>query len=146
MGDDSGDAFYNALQQYTKVDKIESQNLDAVVASLNSYSSVIIGFHKSNLSPWKAYQFSNKELVWLQEIASQNKVILSVFTKPYALNALKSLSNIESILLAYQNSEISQRVAAQIIFGALPAKGKLPVSISNSSFKVGQGIQTQPLG
>ena len=146
MGDDSGDAFYNALQQYTKVDKIESQNLDAVVASLKSYSSVIIGFHKSNLSPWKAYQFSNKELVWLQEIARQNKVILSVFAKPYALNALKSFSNIESILLAYQNSEISQRVAAQIIFGALPSKGKLPVSISNSSFKVGQGILTQPLG
>ena len=146
MGDVSGDAFYNALQQYTKVDKIESQNLDAVVASLKSYSSVIIGFHKSNLSPWKAYQFSNKELVWLKEIARQNNVILTVFTKPYALNTLKSFSNIESILLAYQNSEISQQVAAQIIFGALPAKGKLPVSISNTSFKVGQGTQTQALG
>ena len=43
--------------------------------------------------------------------------------------------------MAYQNSSIAQQTAAQIIFGGLAAKGKLPVSI-NSVFKVGHGIST----
>ena len=70
--------------------------------------------------------FTDKELVWLYEIARTNNVILAVFAKPYALNDFKTFENFESILMAYQNSPIAQKKAAQIIFGALPAKGNLP--------------------
>ena len=146
MGDVSGDIFLKTLQKYKDVEEVKSTSLEQTISALSSYSSVIIGLHKSNITPWSDYKFTNKELVWLQEISRNNKVILVVFAKPYALNSLKSFSNIESILIAYQNSEISQQVAAQIIFGALPSKGKLPVSISNSSFKLGQGIKTKALG
>ena len=146
MGDVSGDVFHKTLGQYSAVKKIESQNLDAVLTDLKAFSTVIIGFHKSDESPWKDYDFSNKELVWLQEIARKHKVILAVFAKPYALNSIKSFLNIESILLAYQNHKISQRIAAQIIFGALPSKGKLPVSIADSSYKVGFGVEKPSLG
>jgi CubicO group peptidase (beta-lactamase class C family) len=67
-------------------------------------------------------------------------VILNVFTKPYALIDLKTSANFESILVSYQNSPIAQQKAAQLIFGAIPAKGKLPVSIGNL-FNTGFGIQ-----
>ena len=40
--------------------------------------------------------------------------------------------------MSYQNSEIAQEKSAQIIFGALPAKGTLPVS-AGQYFKVGDG-------
>ena len=145
MGDDSGIHFFNTLKKYTNVKKLSHQNLDDLLLDLKNFSTVVVGFHKSNESPWKPYKFSNKELVWLQEIARNNRVILTVFTKPYALNDLKSFANIDAVLMAYQNSPISQQIAAQIIFGALAAKGKLPVSISNSDYKLGHGIETEPL-
>lgn len=145
LGDDNGDAFLETLQNYVEVTQVKSENLDELIQKLKQFNTVVIGFHKSNENPWKSYKFTNKELVWLQEIARNNEVILSVFAKPYALNGIKSFTNIESVLLGYQNSEMAQSVAAQIIFGALPAKGKLPVSLSKSKFKVGHGIETNTL-
>ncbi|VAW24236.1 beta-glycosyl hydrolase / Uncharacterized esterase, partial [hydrothermal vent metagenome] len=47
-------------------------------------------------------------------------------------------------LLSYQNSKLSQDISAQILFGAIETKGKLPVSIKNE-FSVGYGLQTTSL-
>jgi len=144
MGDADATPFVTSLNKYAKVDVVNSKNLDALITSLKNYNTVIIGFHKSNANPWKSYQFTDKELVWLYEIARSNNVILSLFAKPYALNDFKTFANFESILMAYQNSSIAQQKAAQIIFGALPAKGILPVSCG-INFKAGDGLQTTSL-
>mgnify|MGYP001200113423 FL=1 len=146
MGDVSGDVFYKSLQLYADVEKVDYDNLEIVLNKLKSFDKVIIGLHKNNQNPWASHNFSAKELVWLQEIAKNNKTILTVFTKPYTLNRVNSFVNINSILVAYQNSTVSQKVAAQIIFGAVKAKGKLPVSISNREFIVGHGLETPLMG
>ena len=144
MGDDSGDAFYEQLQKYGKVHKIKAEKLDGLLSRLQNYNTVIVGLHKKNENPWQAYQFSDKELVWLYEIARTNTVILDVFARPYALNDLVTIENIEGIVVSYQNSVISQKKSAQVIFGALQAKGELPVS-TGTNFKVGQSISTNSL-
>ena len=142
MGSADASPFVKSLKKYTRVDEVSANNLDALVFKLKQYNTVIIGLHTSNASPWKSYRFSKKELVWLNEIARNNTVILSAFTKPYALNEITSFSNIESVVMAYQNSNIAQQTAAQIIFGGLPAKGTLPVSIG-SFFSAGHGVLTK---
>lgn len=144
MGDADASPFINSLHKYTKVDVVNSKNLDGLIASLKNYNTVIVGFHKSNANPWKSYQFTDKELVWLYEISRTNNVILTVFAKPYALDDFKTFENFESILMAYQNSPIAQQKAAQIIFGGLSAKGVLPVSCG-VKFKAGDGLQTSAL-
>ncbi|TXD52063.1 MULTISPECIES: glycoside hydrolase family 3 N-terminal domain-containing protein [unclassified Polaribacter] len=144
LGDAPAAHFVNMLKNYTKVDVISDENLDGLLEKLKPYNQVIIGFHKSNDHPWKSYKFKSKELVWLQEIAREKNVILDVFTSPYSLLKVKSFTNIETIIVSYQNSKLAQEISAQIIFGAFKAQGKLPVSIG-SDFKVGQGIQTYSL-
>lgn len=144
MGDADASPFINSLHKYTKFDVVNSKNLDGLIASLKNYNTVIVGFHKSNANPWKSYQFTDKELVWLYEISRTNNVILTVFAKPYALDDFKTFENFESILMAYQNSPIAQQKAAQIIFGGLSAKGVLPVSCG-VKFKAGDGLQTTAL-
>ena len=144
MGNADATPFIKTLNKYSKVDPVSADNLDELISALSQYNTVIVGLHTSNANPWKSYQFTDKELVWLYEIARTNTVILNVFSKPYALNDLKSIANFESILMAYQNSPIAQQTAAQIIFGAHPAKGKLPVSCG-SSFKAGDGIITKAI-
>lgn len=144
MGDADASPFINSLHKYTKVDVVNSKNLDGLIASLKNYNTVIVGFHKSNANPWKSYQFTDKELVWLYEISRTNNVILTLFAKPYALDDFKTFENFESILMAYQNSPIAQQKAAQIIFGGLSAKGVLPVSCG-VKFKAGDGLQTTAL-
>ena len=142
MGDDHGDLFLETLSKYSKIQKVSSDNLNELIDTLEDFDLVIVGFHKSNTHPWKSFEFSNQELVWLHEISRKNTTILSVFASPYSLLNIKSFNNLESVLIAYQNSEISQVISAQIIFGAIEASGKLPVSIKNE-FPVGTGIQTK---
>ena len=129
FGDDPGEYFLSQLQKYTKVDWVKAKNLDEYNKKLKEYDLTIIGFHKSNVNPWKEYKFTEIELTRLYEIARNNKVILDVFARPYALIDLKLTSNIEGIIMSYQNSKVSQELSAQLIFGAITAKGSLPVSI-----------------
>jgi beta-glucosidase-like glycosyl hydrolase/CubicO group peptidase (beta-lactamase class C family) len=144
MGDDDGAVFLNELKKYTKVHHIEATMLDELMAKLQDYNTVVIGLHRSNQCPWKPYQFTETELTWLYEIAKTHKVILDVFVKPYVLSDLATIENIESIVVSYQNSKIAQEKSAQLIFGAIEAKGSLPVSIGNY-FKVGDGIQNNAI-
>ena len=144
LGDDTGDQFLDALAKYSKIHKVDSNNLNEVIDTLEDFDLVVVGFHKSNAHPWKPYEFSNQELVWLHEIARKNKTILAVFASPYSLLNIKSFTNLEAVLVAYQNSEIAQEITAQTIFGAIEATGKLPVSIKNE-FPVGTGIITKSL-
>ena len=144
MGDDHGDKFLETLNKYSKIQKVSSDNLNELINTLEDFDLVIVGFHKSNTHPWKSFEFSNQELVWLHEISRKNTTILSVFASPYSLLNIKSFNNLESLLVAYQNSEISQVISAQTIFGAIEANGKLPVSIKNE-FPVGTGIQTKKI-
>ena len=139
MGDDDGSVFLEELKKYTKVHEIKAEKLDEMITSLQQYNTIIIGFHKSNATPWKPYEFSPDELTWLYEIARTNTVILDVFARPYALSDLRSIENIKGIVMSYQNSAIAQKKSAQVIFGAIPAKGKLPVS-AGENFRLGTGI------
>ena len=140
MGDDTNTTFVNTLKKYTEVTEVSDTNIDSLKKQLKGYDKVIIGFHKSDRA-WKKHDFTETELLWIQEIAKQNKVILDVFTRPYSLLQITNFDEIESVIVSYQNNDVSQEVSAQIIFGALSAKGKLPVSINNF-FKVEDGLET----
>ena len=143
LGDDVNSSFVSTLKKYTEVTEVSNENIDSLKVQLQNYNTVIIGFHKSDKA-WKKQDFSEKEILWLQEIAKNNHVILDVFTKPYSLLALPSFDEIEGVLVSYQNADIAQVVSAELIFGALEAKGKLPVSI-NENFKVNDGLSTHRL-
>src|SRR5690606_7900189 len=143
-GADSGEDFLNELKKYGNVEWVKANSLDDYVQKLKEYNYVIIGFHKSNENPWKKFQFSENELVWLYEIARTNTVILDVFARPYAMLDLKTTANFEGIVMSYQNSKISQQLSAQLIFGAREAKGKLPVSLGED-FPLNTFLQTKSL-
>jgi len=144
LGDSNSSTFVERMNDYTQVDVVSAKNLDQLIGKLKPYSQVIIGYHKSNSNPWKNFKFSNKELVWLQEIARNKCVILDIFANPYSLLDIKTFTNIESVLVSYQNSEIAQDLSAQMIFGGLSTKGKLPVTI-NDTFVEGFGLQSADL-
>ncbi|MDG1320794.1 MAG: glycoside hydrolase family 3 N-terminal domain-containing protein [Polaribacter sp.] len=143
LGDDSGEHFVSMLKQYAEIDVLSSNDAQ-LNQKLKPYSTVIVGFHTSNLHPWKSYKFRKKDRNKLQEIARTKRVILSVFASPYSLLQVRSFTNIESIVVAYQNSRIAQELTAQLIFGAITAQGKLPVSIKKE-FPEGLGLLTSNL-
>lgn len=143
MGDDVNSTFVTTLKKYTEVTEVANTNIESLNDELKKYDIVIIGFHKLN-KPWEKQNFTDTELLRLQEIAKHNKVILDIFTKPYSLLPVTNFDDIEGLVVSYQNSNISQVVSAEILFGAVSAKGKLPVSI-NTFFNINDGLSTEKL-
>ena len=144
IGEDSHSAFVSTLKKYTDVTEVSDSNIDSLMTKLTDFETVIIGYHKSDKSWWKSPELSENELKLIDTIAVKKKLIIDCFAKPYSLSKITNFNDIEAFVVSYQNGDIAQEVSAQIVFGAVDAKGKLPVSI-NEEFKVGDGIVTQKI-
>lgn len=146
FGDANSSPFLTELQKYASVTQVNGKDVSTLKNKLKAYNLIIIGLHKSNANPWKAYNLNKNEKVWLQEIANErsSNVIFSVFAKPYALLGVSSFKNIDGVVVAHQNSKLAQEKTAQLIFGAIPAKGVLPVSV-HKDFPVNSNVQLKSL-
>lgn len=139
LGDDDGTNFLTMLRNYADVQEITVEKLD----SLPKSATVVIGYHKVD-NPWRKHDFSDTEKSAIQKAAGLYKTVLVSFAKPYALSSLISPNSLSAIIVGYQNNKFANDAAAQIIFGALPAKGKLPVTVGNY-FDVGTGLKTKAI-
>jgi len=141
--------FFKMLNHYSKVDKIDYNNNsdgfnnNELLKLLKPYDHVVVGFHKSDKSPFDSYKFSSSEIETLEMISKSSNVILNVFAKPYALMDV-DLNNISSIMISYQNNITAQQKSAQIIFGAIASQCILPVSI-NKDFPLHTSLETKVL-
>jgi len=143
-GSESGKTFNNYLNKYSSVDYIklnDYKELKDLLDKLSNYNTIIIGHHQPSNTPWDKYNFTRKELLWIDKISKSNNTILSVFAKPYSLDRLIDVNSFKSIILSYQNEDVFQEKTAQMIFGSIEFNGQIPVSILNK-YKVGEGIKT----
>ena len=146
FGDDPGQAFLDHMNQFYKVTQVKAKDLAGYKQALADYNLVIIGLHKNNDSPWKGYKFTQTERLWLEEISKMrtSNAILALFAKPYALLDLENFDTVDALLVAYQNSELAQKKAAEALFGAIGANGRLPVS-AHGEFPLGSGVELKSL-
>ncbi|MES2411111.1 MAG: serine hydrolase, partial [Bacteroidota bacterium] len=144
LGDDTNNSFLSTLKKYTEVTEVSETNIDTLMTKLSDFETVIIGYHKSDKSWWKSPELTVPELQIIDSIASKKKVIIDCFAKPYSLSRILNFNEIPGVIVSYQNGDVAQQVSAELIFGAIDAKGLLPVSI-NGLYKAGDGITTQKL-
>ncbi len=146
-GVEAGTQFAATLKKYTQVDHFDynPNQEEQIIASLAEYDYVILGWYTSNKNPWKSYKLDKRLRRFSKRVALQNKVITTLFANPYSLLDFPEARQSEALLLAYQNHPDAESVAAQIIFGALGAEGRLPVS-AGDPFEVGFGLNTQAIG
>ena len=135
--------FQDMLANYAKVDcytiseNSSEEERGAILSKLSEYNLVIVGIHKSNANAWKSFKFSKKTDLFIQKIAVQSKVIVNVFASPYAINSFLFVNNFDALIMSYQNSDISQSLSAQAIFGGRKLNGKIPVSTKHFSLNTG---------
>ena len=108
---------------------------------LSDFNLVLLSIHKSNANAWEAYEIDKETDNFLQSIALQSKVVLSIFANPYSINSLSTAKNFDALILSYQNSMIAQQQTVQAIFGGIEIKGRLPVSTKH--FLVNSGLRTR---
>ena len=143
IGDDSSEVFVNYLNEYTKVDEISGSTIEVILAKLQEYTKVVIGFHKAD-NIWKKNSPTFEEIRWINSISKQKKTILTFFTRPYSLPPTLDYTSLEGVIMAYQNNNFTQKIVPEIIFGSTASKGRIPVSI-NDNFPVNSGIDTKEM-
>ena len=136
FGED-GTAFQNQLKKTNNIDTYNKDSYESLYQK-NDYEAIIISYHGSNSSPYNSYKIPNDVLHIIDNISLNNDVILNLFLNPYSLNSFRSLDNIESIIISYQNTIISQEVSADLILGYRSFSGRLPVS--TKFFPLNHGI------
>lgn len=141
--------FQSALNRYAKVDKMHFNQITvgdqkALLDSLLQYDEIIVSIHKSNKSPWSKFKVNADVKNFLNILKLKKQYTLVVFANAYALENFIAAEHVDALVVSYQNSEISQELTAQILFGAKKAKGKLPVSPSKT-ITAGKGELTESL-
>jgi beta-glucosidase-like glycosyl hydrolase/CubicO group peptidase (beta-lactamase class C family) len=146
-GTEVGNTFVNTLKKYAQVDNLQysAKSENDIIEALADYDLVIFGLYTSNASPWKSYKIANDVQSFIKRVSLQNKIIISLFANPYSLQDFKEAERANALVMAYQNHPDAESVAAQIIFGAIGAHGRLPVS-GSSTFEVGYGLTTPAVG
>lgn len=109
------------------------------ISQIPENSTVIVGFHKDNSTAYKSYKISQESKDILAELSKKQNVILDVFGSPYALKDV-DISKISTVLVSYENNDLSMKASAKAVLGKTKISGKLPV-IVNENLKAGSGIE-----
>lgn len=94
---------------------------------INTYKKIVISLHQLNKYPKNNYGLSKNLEAWIQKTIRTKNSLLVVFGNPYAI---KNISDIENLIVAYSNDALHHKVVSQVIVGEILAKAYLPVSIN----------------
>jgi beta-glucosidase-like glycosyl hydrolase len=139
--------YYLPLEEAPFQNFVENLNLGTTVkliskneiAQIPENSTVIVGFHKDNSTAYKSYKISQESKDILAELSKKQNVILDIFGSPYALKDV-DISTISTVLVSYENNDLSMKASAKAVLGKTKISGKLPV-IVNENLKAGSGIE-----
>ncbi len=113
-----------------------------ITDSVKDSDYVIVGIHDMSKYASKNFGLNLENVAFLKELEKDKKLIIILFGSPYSL---KFFDNFSNVIVAYEDDETYQNLAAQSIFGAFTIKGKLPVSAS-SKYRYGGGEYRESLG
>ncbi len=115
------------------------QILEKTLVDLNKFDVVILDVQGTSSYPSKKYGITQQMVDIVGKIAARNNVVMVLHANPYALDYFKdALKNVESLVVAYDFKKLVQEITPEVLFGALPASGNLPVSAAG--FNAGEGI------
>ena len=147
IGSGTHTPFQKRLRDYAAVDllnvgsSISTEEEEKLMNRLAEEDVVIISLHKMSRSSRNNFGLQSSTLRFLKRLEAEKDVILVVFGNPYSLQLLDDM---EVVLEAYNEDELTQDKAAQALFGAIGLNGRLPVTASERSH-FNAGVTTSPV-
>jgi beta-N-acetylhexosaminidase len=107
--------------------------------TLSKYERVILDLHGMNRLPATNFGINKNTIEFIKNLSEKSQVVLVVFGSPYSLKFFDEQKN---VIVAYEDNDITQVACANVLFGGMPALGKLPVTASEK-FPAGRGFITE---
>ncbi|MBY0435478.1 MAG: serine hydrolase, partial [Cyclobacteriaceae bacterium] len=118
IGQRADNEFTHMLEKYVPVKKFSILSPTDTSQLAMNHTVVII-----NIGQY-AYDLEAQLSSWLPAFASKHKAIVCHFGSPFSLDRYKGAG---ALIAAYTDGDEMNRLLPQVIFGALPARGVLPV-------------------
>ncbi|MBX2844323.1 MAG: serine hydrolase [Flammeovirgaceae bacterium] len=120
---------YTQTWNYSFENTIDEESIESRKILLKKHNLLIIGIHSSSISE-----------VQINSLLKEFNTIVVDFTNDHKTLGKLNTDNTEALLVTFNNSEIRQNVAAQMLFGGMGVFGKLEKDLGNT-FKKGNGIE-----
>jgi beta-glucosidase-like glycosyl hydrolase/CubicO group peptidase (beta-lactamase class C family) len=130
--------YYNAHVYNFDYKSSESKVNSLLELLKDEYDVIITGIHNYARYPANNFGISKQAVSLVQRIQQEFKSVHFVFGNPYAL---KNFCSAKNIVACYDDDEVTQQTAADLLLGRFTAKGKLPVAACDY-FLSGSGITT----
>lgn len=132
--------FQKNIFEFAEMDLFNSPNesndtLLPLLDTLSKYERVIVDLHGMGRLPATNFAINNNSLDFIKNLSQKTQVVLVIFGSPYSL---KFFDDQKSVIVTYEDNDVTNVAAANILYGALPALGKLPVTAS-PKFSAGTG-------
>ncbi len=131
---------YKSMEHFSYKDLSGSQ-LQSKIDMLKSKDVVIVGLHDMSSYASKNWGLSETEIEFVNRLSNHTEVVLVVFGNPYCLKYFESQKH---VLVANNDDEDAQELAAQALFGVTGIKGRLPITAS-PKFKYNTGVSTNKI-
>ena len=153
--------FQKMVGKYTRVDYFNlsddftENEANEVIKALEGYNLVVTAIHSlyecRNRPTFKlntpildkqssSYGVTDNLRKLLLHVSALPRSTFVFFANPFAIGELKDFGHPGGLLIAYQNTSVTQELAAQLLFGGIACGGKLPVALGNS-YPVGTGLK-----
>ncbi|NMC41057.1 MAG: serine hydrolase [Bacteroidales bacterium] len=138
-------AFQDRISSYTKATHFTVENIsDTLIARLSedlaAFDLVIAGVYGPDRVP-TSYRAGSEINKLIRKINNTTKCISVWFGNSYLAGTIGALSESDGLVVTYQNNTVTEDLAAQMLFGGIGARGKLPVTISDK-YRAGCGLIT----
>lgn len=100
---------------------------EALLQKLVNKKHVIVAFHDMSKHQRKRFGIDQKDVDFLNRLASRTKVTVVLFGNPYSL---QYFDQIGTAVVGYEADDVTQEAMAQALNGARDFLGKLPVTAS----------------
>ncbi|MCL3854544.1 serine hydrolase [Parabacteroides sp. GYB001] len=139
IGSPVGNDFQKMLNRYDSVANFSisrsstAAQVQQVYKQLEKYDVIICSIHTVRIP----------ESQLLRQLATKKELVYAFFTLPYFCKDYKnSIQKAKAVVMGYEATPLAQEYAAQLIFGGIAAKGKLPVTIPGLYY-AGTGLFTE---
>jgi len=139
-------AFQDMVSNYTRTDNFRwhpgGAAADSLLGMLEPYDVIIAGVYSTTGQRQDPHSGSPSGMDNFLSSLSDTKHLISVyFGDPKDIESIEGLKSSEGLILAYQQNNFTEKLAAQLIFGGIGGRGRLPVTISKN-YPAGYGIWT----
>ncbi len=136
---------YVQADHYNLGSSATTAEIEAMVSRLQPYNLVIAGVSGLRSFPGKSYGATTGQSGAIKALASKTSLITLFFGNAYALRFFNGIEQSSALVLAYQDNNFTQELTVQMLFGAVEASGKLPVT-PDSRFRAGSGMEVKKNG